>query len=277
MRPQPTPLALYHSLDERAARHAARLDELNARFYEAFASTFHQTRGFGWRGWRGVLDLAPRRPLTVYDLGCGNGRLTELLSLVWCAEWGEQMKRYVGLDRDLELLSYAEARETAWESQWGEWSWSTQTTRPADSATLSIPLHLEVMGADWVTLFGVMHHIYSASARAELMSWASQHVAIDGVLSVSLWDFGAQERYQKKRLDWSSLHPPCDEELIEEGDWLLGWRGDRATPRFCHWMSRDEEQVWLDEVARRAPHLSAPMLTTHPHDGNRYWSWRRLR
>jgi hypothetical protein len=128
-----------------------------------------------------------------------------------------------------------------------------------------------------VTLFGVLHHVYSFSARVALICWAAQYLKPDGVLSVSLWDFGAQDRYCDKTLVWSShMRSGLASDLIEEGDMLLGWRGETDTPRYCHWMSREEETRWLEEIALSAPHLSAPELNLHPRDGNRYWTWRLL-
>lgn len=260
-------LNIYQALDERALQHARRLDALNARFYQEYASAFHQTRSVGWRGWRQLLDLLPDQPLMVYDIACGNGRLSQLLSQVWCEERGREVRGYLGLDRDQALLAYAREHSAPWASEWREWSWSSPEQQP------HTPLGLR--GADWVTIFGVMHHIYRFEARVEIIAWASQLLSPGGVLSVSLWDFGSEERYQKKRLDWGDISPPLASELIEEGDWLLGWRGAREVPRYCHWMSRAEESRWLKEVSHRAPHLSRPQLTTHPYDGNRYWSWRR--
>ena len=126
-----------------------------------------------------------------------------------------------------------------------------------------------------MTLFGVMHHVYSFSARVSLICWAAQFLKPGGVLSVSLWNFGAQPRYHTKYLDWSEhAQEGLTLDLVEEGDVLLGWRGEVDTPRYCHWMSPDEESRWLEQIKIHAPQLSSPQLDLHPRDGNRYWTWR---
>ena len=265
--PHVASLNLSGDFDARRQAHFKALEAMNARFYQRFATSFHQTRGYGWPGWRALLKHLPPRALSVYDIACGNGRLTELLTHVWCAEQEGGVEGYLGVDRDQGLLAHARERTRPFPCHWSQFNWSSDATPP------------EMMicgGADWVTLFGVMHHVYSFSARVALVCWAAQFLRPDGALSVSLWDFGAQPRYHTKRLAWSEhAHDGVALELVEEGDALLGWRGETDTPRYCHWMSPDEESRWLEQIATRAPQLSPPRLDLHPRDGNRYWTWRR--
>ena len=254
-------------LDQQRQTHFLQLESLNQRFYQRYASSFHQTRSYGWPGWRMLLECIPQRPLTVYDIACGNGRLIEFLEHVWCGDHHEFVEKYLGVDRDAGLLAYAQERSPSFPCHWASFNWAHAEDPPT---------HLIQEGADWVTLFGVLHHVYSFSARVALICWAAQCLKPHGVLSVSLWDFGAQNRYQQKTLEWRDyIEEGLDPQLIEEGDMLLGWRGETHTPRYCHWMSRSEESQWLEAIASHCPWLSRPQLTLHPRDGNRYWSWTR--
>ena len=268
------PLQLTTGFDERRLAHFAGLEEMNARFYRRFAGSFHQTRGYGWPGWRALLDDLPNRPLSVYDIACGNGRLTELLEHVWCTEHQGKVAGYVGIDRDLSLLAHAQERQRPFSCQWGTFNWSAPEQECGSDHYRSLMVQ---GGADWITLFGVMHHVYSASARVNLVSWAAQFLKPQGRLSISLWDFGAQRRYRNKTLLWADhMQDGLAHDLVEEGDFLLGWKGEVDTPRYCHWMNREEESYWLETIAQRSPELSSARLHLHPRDGNRYWTWHRM-
>lgn len=50
-----------------------RLNAINREFYQITAHEFDQTRGTAWPGWERLLPYL-RPPLTVLDVGCGNGR-----------------------------------------------------------------------------------------------------------------------------------------------------------------------------------------------------------
>ena len=164
------PLRLTEGFDERRLAHFKGLEAINARFYQRFASSFHQTRGHGWPGWRALLEHLPQRAISIYDIACGNGRLTELLEHVWCAERQGRGERYVGVDRDLDLLTHAQERARPFSCQWGSFNWATRQD------SLDVDRHKEIMmsgSADWVTLFGVLHHVYSFSARVALICASS--------------------------------------------------------------------------------------------------------
>lgn len=111
------------------------------------------------------------------------------------------------------------------------------------------------------------------------MYWALSHVKPGGVLSVSYWDFGAHSKWDKKKLDWN---PICQkygfaQDLIEEGDFLLGWSGHHDTPRYCHWISRQEEAQLNQDLlhALGEENWHTPRLTSREGDLNRYWNWIR--
>ena len=251
--------------------HINALEILNERFYKRYADAFHSTRGHGWRGWRALLNTLEDHPLRVIDIGCGTGRLADCLERIWVNELGRSLQSYIGLERSEELLKHADDWELSIKADWRVFDWSTAlfTTQK------QYPIDQYLGHCTWVTLFGVMHHVYSFEARVEMIVWAAGALKKGGAISVSLWDFGADPRYEKKFLQWDHFitkEKGLSSHLIEEGDYLLGWAGEEHTPRYCHWISRDEETRWLSEIAKRAPQLSKPKLTLVEGDQNRYWT-----
>ena len=243
------------------------LDEVNARFYARFADDFAQSRHHGWRGWHALLPLLPSRPLRVLDLGCGNGRLADFLDRTQAQH--HPVERYCGRDRCDALLAHARRKEIPFPARFEPWSWSTSgedNSAPAPRGEY-----------DWVTLFGVMHHVYSYQARISLLKAASAWLRPGGVLSVSFWDFGASERFQKRFLAWDTFSARwgLDEETLEEGDFLLGWSGHQDTPRYRHWVSPQEHQRLVTDLTRDDKWtLRGPLSSGSPDDLNRYVSWR---
>ena len=122
-----------------------------------------------------------------------------------------------------------------------------------------------------------MHHIYGFERRCRLIEWAIRKLRPNGLLSLSLWDFGADPRWTKKYVPWTDFTSAwtLDPSTIEAGDYLLGWSGHRDTPRYCHWMSRDEERAFVERINARCSDMTHPgqRIDTGP-DLNRYWSWR---
>jgi tRNA (uracil-5-)-methyltransferase TRM9 len=253
------------------------LDEINRRFYERFASGFHTTREHGWTGWVSLLDELPKSDLTVLDIGCGNGRLARFLDKGWCGERNGSIKAFYGVDQCEALLDFARAESLSFPAHWSRWFWaSILDASHAGAEGVSAGPDLE---ADWVTLFGVMHHVYGYERRMALLLWAASRLRVGGVLSVSLWDFGAHTKWDKKKLDWNDHAEQLNLDLaaLESGDYLLGWAGDGDTPRYCHWVSRQEEQRMVADVqARTGGRLSSGKRIGSEADLNRYWCWRRL-
>ena len=248
---------------------AQTLDEVNRRFYARFADAFDQSRHHGWQGWHDLMPLLPSRPLRILDLGCGNGRLAEFLDRT--AEAHDPVASYVGRDRCEALLDHARGKTVSFPTHFETWSWFDM---PETARETPKPEY------DWVTLFGVMHHVYGYAARLELLHWASQWLRPGGLLSVSFWNFGASEQFLRKTIPWSDMATQwgLDETTLEAGDYLLGWSGHRDTPRYCHWVS-PEEQIRLnaDLLKVGANQLSSGISTGLPDDLNRYCSWRLLK
>lgn len=253
-----------------------RLEDMNRRFYERYASQFDGTRMSGWAGWAELIRSLPRdQAHRVLDLGCGNGRLARVLGRAQVEDEQLKVERYLGLDRCLALLEAARAHEQiepcGLSCRWREWSW--------EGLEPSMPLvapSRESLGWSWVTLFGVTHHVFSFERRLALLCSAAAQLAPGGHLSVSFWDFGASDRWEGKRAPWSSLAPEWgdDLQLIEEGDALLGWGGSHETPRYCHWVSPQEEGLLSEALCAHFQGALTPLPPLRdPKGHNRYRSW----
>lgn len=260
--------------------HFYALEALNEQFYLSYADAFHSTREYGWRGWKALIELLEPVSLKVLDIGCGGGRLADFLERIWLKEHGKMIEHYLGLERSPKLLAHAQARSLDIPTTWSLFDWSKHqdsTVNGVNEAHTSQTNSNTNAGFDWVTLFGVMHHIYGFETRVRMIELCTQVLAPGAVLSISLWNFGAQPRYKKKKLDWASQvkqNSGLATECIEDGDFLLGWAGETHIPRYCHWMSPSEEAKFLDQIIKKLPQLSKPIITTIEGDHNRYISWR---
>ena len=197
----------------RSVSTAQTLDEVNRRFYARFADAFDQSRHHGWQGWHDLMPLLPSRPLRILDLGCGNGRLAEFLDRT--AEAHDPVASYVGRDRCEALLDHARGK-TVSSTHFETWSWFDM---PETARETPKPEY------DWVTLFGVMHHVYGYAARLELLHWASRWLRPGGLLSVSFWNFGASEQFLKRRFPGPTWRPSVSMRphwKPETTSWMVG-------------------------------------------------------
>src|SRR5664279_1541814 len=78
------------------------LNDLNRRFYETVAAAFDATRQTAWQGWDQLVPYL-KPPLTVLDVGCGNGRFGVFLA----DRLGKANLHYHGIDSSAILLERA--------------------------------------------------------------------------------------------------------------------------------------------------------------------------
>ncbi len=194
---------------------AQRLNALNRAFYQTAAADFDRTRQSAWPGWARLLaHLPPRKPLTVLDAGCGNGRLARFLVAQGLA------LDYTGVDVSPSLLAAAR-------SALSDLPDATLTLLEADF--LLRPDRLPAGPFDLVALFGVLHHVPGADHRRALMAALANRVAPGGVLAVTAWRFDEDARFAERTTD------PPPGLALEAGDCLLDWRaGEAPAVRYCH-------------------------------------------
>ena len=194
----------------------ARLNAINREFYRVTAHEFDQTRGQPWPGWERLLNNLTV-PLTVLDVGCGNGRFGVFLN--------ERLHSitYHGVDSNSTLLDRArkflpdarlELRDIV--------------DDPPDSGAY-----------DLVALFGVMHHIPGAQQRQTFMRQLGERVKPGGLLAFACWRFYEFERFRQRIVPWP------DDFTVETHDYLLDWRRGETALRYCHYVDDAEHAALI--------------------------------
>ncbi len=199
----------------------SRLNAINREFYRITADSFDQTRGAAWPGWKRSVPYL-HFPLSVLDVGCGNGRFALFLHSIAPADAGFH---YTGLDSNPALLSHA---------------------HDALKDTPHLNLKLEARDIleqpllegeyDLVTLFGVLHHIPGSQQRQQFMSQWAARLKPGGLLAFSAWRFYEYERFRQRIVPWP------DDIQVEEHDYLLDWRRGETALRYCHYTDDAEHQ-----------------------------------
>lgn len=196
----------------------AKLNEINRQFYEITAEEFDQTRGRAWPGWEPLLEYSDT-PLSVLDLGCGNGRFG-----VFLANALSGRITYHGIDNNPALLQFAqEALQPHLHLH----------TSLFERDIIAHPPHDGIY--DLVTLFGVIHHVPGRAYRRALIEQLAQRVAPGGLLAIACWRFLEYERFRSRLVPW----PPLMH--VEAHDYLLDWRRGERAYRYCHYVDDAEE------------------------------------
>ena len=192
------------------------LNDLNRRFYETVAIDFDATRQQAWAGWERLLPYL-HAPLSILDIGCGNGRFGAFLA----ERIGKDRLRYVGLDSSAALLERASAALAGVDS------------RLEQRDILDLPPDAALGQFGLVAFFGVLHHIPGADRRLALLRALAGRVAPGGWLVWTEWRFLENPRLVERIVPWS------EGAQVEAGDYLLDWRKGRQAEldpalRYCH-------------------------------------------
>lgn len=222
---------------------ATHLTEINRRFYARFGEAFSRTRQRPWRGWDRVLHHLPSSPLSVLDLGCGNGRFVAYLAS------RRTEFRYLGLDNAPHLLADARALAASLDL--------AQECRFEDFEIAQERLRERLQGEsfDLAVLFGVLHHLPGAAARRRTLREVAPFLAPGGILAATVWRLDRSPGFARKVLSWNRYNRriagrrpgPIELHELELGDYLLTWGGDLDTPRYCHFPDGREVDDWLRE------------------------------
>jgi SAM-dependent methyltransferase len=203
---------------------AARLTDLNLRFYQTFAGEFSATRRRLQPGVRRVLDRLQGGEV-VLDLGCGNGELRR--ELVRRGHRGPVL----GLDFSLPLIQAGAAAPGG----------------PAEGC-----LQADLTGADWdaaarailgrpcdlVTAFATLHHIPGERARLRILKKVHSLLAASGRFVHSEWQFLNSPRLRQRLQSWDLAG--LAEKDVDPGDYLLDWRSGGRGLRYVHLFNEDE-------------------------------------
>lgn len=199
-----------------------RLNQINREFYRITADSFDESRSAPWPGWENLLPYL-KLPLSVLDVGCGNGRFGVFLA----QRLGPGLV-YWGIDNNPTLLERAQAALGGVNYRLEE---RDIVEQPPDEGEFGL-----------VALFGVLHHVPGNARRRELVRTLAQRVASDGCLAFATWRFYEYERFRERVVPW-----PDDLEA-EPGDTLLDWRRGERALRYCHYVD-DAEHARLVEAA----------------------------
>jgi SAM-dependent methyltransferase len=216
----------------------ARLNQINREFYRVTADEFDQTRGEAWPGWDRLLPYL-KTPLSVLDVGCGNGRFGVFLQKhlvsgssprhdaaaegLWAG-----VVHYHGLDSNPALLERA---------------------RTSLANLLGMELSLEEHDVveqppdageyDLVAAFGLLHHIPGDTERQTFMRRLADCVKPGGLLAFACWRFYEYERFRERIVPWS------EDITVEPGDYLLDWRRGTVSLRYCHYVDDAEHAALI--------------------------------
>jgi len=269
-----------------------RLRALNRRFYRQAADAFDTTRDHAWPGWAQIplpVGLEESGVLRVLDVGCGNARLASALH----DRIGDRFE-YTGLDESPALLERARARLERLEHVRSRLLLADLLEgHPGD--------HLPEGPFDWVTAFGLLHHVPGRSVRVALLKALATRVAAGGLLVFTAWQFAHHERFSGRILPWSALDAlgdsggpgegdghgdrdghgeggaeaegAIDVSSLEPGDHLLGFGDQETRLRYCHHCDEAE----LDALEKALPLTPLPRLSADGRSGdlNRYVMLRR--
>jgi tRNA (uracil-5-)-methyltransferase TRM9 len=201
---------------------ANQLIELNRRFYDQFGASFSVTRQRLQPGVRKILDSI-QADAAVLDLGCGNGHfLRELHDR-------DHQAALLGVDFSLPLLREAESTP-------GVDFWESDLTR------LSVDgYQWKVESGKWdvVTMFATLHHIPSVEIRLNILKTVRMLLKPDGRFYLSNWQFLNSEKLKTRIQPWGRVG--LADADVDEGDYLLDWRGGEGEGlRYAHQFSAAE-------------------------------------
>lgn len=190
---------------------ARRLVDLNTDFYARFAAPFASSRSAPQPGFSQLLDDLPGRPLSVLDVGCGNGRFGRFLHDV------ELLNIYVGVDITPAFLEQI-----------------VEFKGELYVRDISLPGSLQGLERfDLVACLATLQHIPGHLNRLRLLQEMAAHLEPSGLLVLSNWQFLGSPRQRRKIRPWSSVG--IGQSQLELNDYLLSWeRGGSGVRYVAH-------------------------------------------
>lgn len=206
---------ILESMDEKTVQ---TLLMLNRRFYDTFADAFTASRGEREPGLGRALRQV-RPGARVLDLGCGHGRVAQMLPSS-CA--------YVGVDFSEAMLARAASAGPA-----------TAQFIALDLMDPDWPQRLAGTEAyDWVILRAVLHHIPGQAHRTRLVQQAARLLAAEGTMILANWQFLDVPRLRRRVQPWARIQ--LRDSDVEPGDYLLDWQRGGSGLRYVHLIDEGE-------------------------------------
>lgn len=214
------------------------LNRINRDFYRNRAVEFSATRQKPWRGWKRLVQLMEEHfegihPPSVLDLGCGNGRFARFLR-----DHYSKSISYVGVDVSAQALEHARTHLV-----------ETDTCRliqhdlVADRPEEILPREAQ-RPFSLIAAFGLFHHLPSYELRRAVLAELARRLEPQGILAISIWQFGRFERFRRKVLSWQEFQSQTgvilDTTQLEHGDYVLTWGSAPPAFRYCHYIDPEE-------------------------------------
>jgi ubiquinone/menaquinone biosynthesis C-methylase UbiE len=181
--------------------------------YNLIAEHFASTRRFNWGDFSTALKSIPiEKGAKVLDLGCGNGRVYDLLK--------DLDVDYSGLDLSSELVEFAKKNVPGGHFNVG----SLLETPYADNEF------------DLVICVATLHHIPSKAARKQAIEEIYRITKTGGYALITNWYFWNQLFFLKQILR-TYLDILLGKSDLDPGDFLMNWKrgnGKTITDRYFH-------------------------------------------
>lgn len=206
---------------------ASKLVDINTKFYENLAEPFSESRSSPQPGYATLLKYLPKRPVTVLDVGCGNGRFGRFLVEA------KMVVSYTGIDNSRSLL--ADAGEL----------FSNVFYRD-----LSLPDCLDGFGNfDLVACLSTLQHIPVEENRGRLLKEIATHLLPDGRIVLANWQFLDSPRQRRKVRPWTDAG--LDPLQLEPDDYLISWDRGGQGNRYVAYIDEIRTQRLADLAGLR--------------------------
>jgi len=207
------------------------LIKLNREFYDQFARPFAESRAQPQPGFFRLLEHIRPEYERLLDVGCGEGRFGRFLLT------NVPAMKYTGVDFTEKLLQYARAGHAV--------SSGLQGTFLARD--LSEPECLEGLGKfEVIACLATLQHIPGKRLRSQLLAEMGAHLAENGRILLSNWQFLSSDRQKRKIMDWSEAG--LSREDVEADDYLLSWQRDGLGFRYVAQL----DEVTIEDLASAA-------------------------
>lgn len=236
--------------------------DINKTFYDEIAISFDQTRQYPWKGWERVLDtmqiIASNKknvPIKILDIACGNGRFLKYISDVNSFRF-----EYVGIDMNSKLLDQAKELQKKLINQDLE-----QDNKYLESMKNAKFIQADVIGEieqiqeqinkngkileeggfDFVTAFGITHHIPSTEFRKKWLLKLKELLKDEGIVVITLWNYNIDNRFKPLQNKEITNKLKVDIKELEDGDYFLGWKNGEDY-RYTHIYGVDEQRELVE-------------------------------